>query len=230
MWTEFADPDCRTGRQDGHAGRSARRARLAGRRGAGVTRSQRTWPAVVSPIARLSFSASRRIEGNVPRRGNPVFSMDSKAKEHLGQLSKGRVWTRPGVSHIRPRLPSWATGLVIPHGIYDLACALRPHQHRPEPRHEPIRLRQLPLVLEPHRQAACPDATSILLACGGSNAANQYLFKQDLQELVNAIGIEIRGTIRATARSTTRSNAVFPRPSVRAARACCSTRWTRSSA
>ena len=28
--------------------------------------------------------------------------------------------------------------------------------------------------------------------CGGSNAANQYLFKSDLQELVNDIGVEIR--------------------------------------
>ena len=28
--------------------------------------------------------------------------------------------------------------------------------------------------------------------CGGSNAANQHLFKQDLQQLVNDIGVEIR--------------------------------------
>ncbi len=39
-----------------------------------------------------------------------------------------------------------------------------------------------------------PHATSILLLCdcGGSNAAAQYIFKQDLQGLVNEIGIEIR--------------------------------------
>jgi hypothetical protein len=39
-----------------------------------------------------------------------------------------------------------------------------------------------------------PDAASILWLCdcGGSNSAAQYLFKQDLQELVNDLGIEIR--------------------------------------
>ena len=39
-----------------------------------------------------------------------------------------------------------------------------------------------------------PHATSILWLCdcGGSNSANQNLFKQDLQTLVNDIGVEIR--------------------------------------
>ena len=43
-------------------------------------------------------------------------------------------------------------------------------------------------------RARWPDATSILLLCdaGGSNAANQNLFKHDLQLLVNAIGLPIR--------------------------------------
>jgi len=39
-----------------------------------------------------------------------------------------------------------------------------------------------------------PNATSILAKCdgGGSNNANHYIFKEDLQKLVNEIGIEIR--------------------------------------
>ena len=43
-------------------------------------------------------------------------------------------------------------------------------------------------------QRCDPAATSILLLYdgSGSNAANQYLLKHDLQELVNAIGVEIR--------------------------------------
>ena len=92
------------------------------------------------------------------------------------------------------------------------------------------------MVLEPHhRPAACyPDATSILLLCdcGGSNAANQYLFKQDLQELVNAIGIEIR--VAHYPSYCSKYNPIerrfFPHVWSRPARACCSTRWTRSSA
>ena len=39
-----------------------------------------------------------------------------------------------------------------------------------------------------------PNANSILAKCdgGGSNNANHYIFKEDLQKLVNEIGIEIR--------------------------------------
>ena len=39
-----------------------------------------------------------------------------------------------------------------------------------------------------------PHATSILLLCdgGGSNNSRHYIFKQDLQKLVDEIGIEIR--------------------------------------
>ena len=43
-------------------------------------------------------------------------------------------------------------------------------------------------------QRCYPHATSILLLCdcGGSNSAAQYLFKRDLQDLVNDLGIGIR--------------------------------------
>ena len=39
-----------------------------------------------------------------------------------------------------------------------------------------------------------PKASSILILCdgGGSNSSRHYLFKQDLQALVNELGIEIR--------------------------------------
>ncbi|MEW5837173.1 MAG: ISAzo13 family transposase [Pseudomonadota bacterium] len=127
--------------------------------------------------------------------GNPVFSIDTKAKEHLGQLfRKGRVWTQGVFQAFDHDFPSWATGVLIPHGIYDLA---RNRGH-------------LNLGLSHDTSAfACdsfrwywkrigqqcyPQATSILWLCdcGGSNSATQYLFKHDLQELANDLGVEIR--------------------------------------
>ena len=127
--------------------------------------------------------------------GNPVFSVDTKAKEHLGQLYRqGRVRTQQAFKAFDHDFPSWATGVVIPHCIYVL---VRNRGH-------------LNLGLSHDTSAfACdsfrwywnrigqrcyPAATSILWLCdcGGSNSATQYLFKQDLQNLVNDIGIEIR--------------------------------------
>lgn len=60
-------------------------------------------------------------------------------------------------------------------------------------------------------QALYSRATSILRSCatgGGSNSATQYLFKEDLQRLVDWLGIEIHVwlTTRRTARNPTRSS------------------------
>ena len=45
-----------------------------------------------------------------------------------------------------------------------------------------------------------PDATSILLACdgGGSNSSNKYIFKYDLQQLSESLGLrDSRGALSA---------------------------------
>jgi hypothetical protein len=127
--------------------------------------------------------------------GNPVFSLDTKAKERLGQLFRaGRVWTQKAFRAFDHDFPSWATGVIIPHGIYDIA---RNRGH--------INIG----LSHDTSEFACdsfrwywnrigrqcyPLATSILLLCdsGGSNAAAHYIFKQDLQSLANDLGIEIR--------------------------------------
>jgi hypothetical protein len=127
--------------------------------------------------------------------GEPVFSIDTKAKEHLGQLFRaGRVWTQRAFQAFDHDFPSWATGVVIPHGIYDLA------RNRG---HINIGLSHdtSEFACDSFRwfwkcigQQRYPHATSILVLCdaGGSNSANQYLFKHDLQLLANDIGLPIR--------------------------------------
>lgn len=148
-----------------------------------------------SPDRDAQFVRIADLKAEYMEAGNPVFSVDTKAKEHLGQLFRaGRVWTQRAFRAFDHDFPSWATGRVIPHGIYDLA---RNRGH-------------INIGLD-HDTAefACdsfrwhwnrigrqcyPRATSILWLCdcGGSNSATQHLFKQDLQNLANDIGLEIR--------------------------------------
>lgn len=87
-----------------------------------------------------------------------------------------------------------ATGVVIPHGLYDLKLNtgylhLGTSHDTGEFACDAIR----DWWLE-HGRHQYPAATSILLLCdgGGSNSSRQYLFKQDLQRLVNDLNIEIR--------------------------------------
>lgn len=156
---------------------------------------EKVLPGGQSPDRDAQFRRIAELKAEYVAEGNPIFSLDTKAKEHLGQLfRKGRVWTQRAFRAFDHDFPSWATGLIIPHGIYDLA---RNRGH--------INIG----LSHDTSQFACdsfrwywnriakrcyPDATSILLLCdcGGSNAAAQYLFKQDLQDLAGDLGIEIR--------------------------------------
>jgi len=148
-----------------------------------------------NPDRDAQFQRISQLKRDYLTAGNPVFSVDTKAKEHLGQLfRKGRVWTQKAFQALDHDFPSWATGVVIPHGIYDIArnCG-----------HINIGLSH------DTSQFACdslrwywnrighrcyPHATAILLLldAGGSNAAAHYIFKQDIQELANDLRIEIR--------------------------------------
>ena len=148
-----------------------------------------------SPLRNAQFEKIDGLKCQYFEAGNPVFSIDTKAKEFLGQFYRaGRGWTSQATRAFDHDFPSWATGLVIPHGIFDLArnCG-----------HINIGLSHDTSLF------ACdsfrwywnrigkrchPDATSMLWLCdaGGSNSASHNIFKEDLQSLVNDIGIEIR--------------------------------------
>lgn len=89
---------------------------------------------------------------------------------------------------------SLATGVVIPHGLYDLKrnegyLHLGNSHDTGEFACDAIRD-----WWNQHGRHHYPRATSILLLCdgGGSNSSRQYLFKQDLQRWVNDLNIEIR--------------------------------------
>ncbi len=148
-----------------------------------------------SPDRNAQFMRIAELRAEYAEAGNPVFSMDSKAKEHLGQLFRaGRVYTQRAFKAFDHDFPSWATGVLILHGIYDIA---RNRGH--------INIG----LSHDTSEFACdsfrwywnrigkqcyPGKTSILLLCdgGGSNSANEYLFKHYLQDLANDLGIRIR--------------------------------------
>lgn len=75
-----------------------------------------------SPDRDAQFRRIAAFKAEYVAAGNPVFSVDTKAKEHLEQpFRKGRVWTQKAFRAFDHDFPSWATGVIIPHGIYDSA-------------------------------------------------------------------------------------------------------------
>lgn len=90
--------------------------------------------------------------------------------------------------------PSLAEGVAIPHGLYDLSLNLGYIQIGISHDTSAFACDSLRYWWEHYGSKHYQTAGSILLLCdgGGSNSSRQYLFKQDLQTLVNELGIEIR--------------------------------------
>ena len=106
----------------------------------------------------------------------------------------GKLYTQERIRVHDHDFRSLAEGIAIPHGLYDVyrnigyitigtshdtsefACACIRNWWRN------------------HGQFDYPQATTILLLCdcGGSNNARYYIFKQDLQQLADELGIGIR--------------------------------------
>ncbi len=106
----------------------------------------------------------------------------------------GKLYTQAPLRVHDHDFPSLADGVVIPHGLYDVYrnigyITLGTSHDTSEFACACIRSWWLD-----HGQHDYPLATAILLVCdsGGSNNARYHIFKQDLQQLADELGIKIR--------------------------------------
>jgi Rhodopirellula transposase DDE domain len=125
---------------------------------------------------------------------NPLLSIDTKKRELLGTFYRaGTLFTARTQRAFDHDFPSYADGVVIPHGLYDPRLN-RGYLHLGTS-HDTSAFACDCLADWWWRfgQVQYPGAQSLLLLCdgGGSNSANTYLFKADLQALVNHIGLEV---------------------------------------
>ncbi len=127
--------------------------------------------------------------------GNPIISMDSKKKEHLGNFYRdGHLYTLEELEVYDHDFPSFAEGVVIPHSLYDLQLNIGYVQVGTSHDTSEFACDSFRHWWYDYGCKNYPNATSILVLCdgGGSNSSRHYLFKQDLQILADEIGIEIR--------------------------------------
>lgn len=126
---------------------------------------------------------------------NPIVSMDTKKKEYVGNFYRaGHLYTLSEMQTYDHDFASFAEGVIIPHGIYDLKsnqAYLNLGTSKDTSQFACDSLKQWWLE---QGQFDYPQATSILILCdgGGSNGSRHYIFKQDLQSLANELGLELR--------------------------------------
>jgi hypothetical protein len=127
--------------------------------------------------------------------GNPVLRIDTKKNECLGTLYRdGKVSCQQALKAFDHACPSLASGVIIPHGIYDLArnqgwMHVGLSRDTTECACESLRL-----FWHADGQRLSPKASAILLLCdgGGSNSCHKHLCKEDLQGVVNDLAVPIR--------------------------------------
>lgn len=147
------------------------------------------------PDRNKQFENIARLKEKYEVSENPILSIDTKKKEFLGNFYRaGKLYTQQTIETFDHDFNSAAEGVVIPHGLYDVKrnCG---HVNLGIS-HDTSRFAcdSIGWWWRHYGTTAYPEASSILLLCdsGGSNNARHYLFKEDLQKLVDKLGIEIR--------------------------------------
>lgn len=114
----------------------------------------------------------------------------------IGRLYReGQLYTQEhGVEVFDHDWASLAEGVAIPHGLYDLRENVGYIQIGTSHDTSEFAWDSIRYWWNTYGKGHYPLADSILLLCdgGGSNSSRYYIFTQDLQALVNELGIEIR--------------------------------------
>jgi len=147
------------------------------------------------PNRNEQFENIARLVAEFEASGNPIISIDTKKKEYLGNFYRdGHLYTAEELQVYDHDFNSFADGVVIPHGIYDLKqntayINLGTSKDTTEFACDCIRN-----WWYNQGRIDYPNGTSILILCdgGGSNSSRYYIFKEDLQKLADELGIKIR--------------------------------------
>jgi len=140
------------------------------------------------------FKRIRKLRKRFERKDQPVVSLDSKKKELIGTFYRdGRLYTQETISVNDHDFVNYATGKVVPHGIYDVVNNKAHINIGSSADTSEFACDSLLLWWRTHGVLDYPDATEIFFLAdgGGSNAANSNLFKVDLQRFANETGLNV---------------------------------------
>jgi DNA-binding phage protein len=143
--------------------------------------------------------------------GDPVISVDCKKKELLGNFkNNGREWQPKGSAEVVNvyDFPSLADGKAVPYGIYDRLTNTGFVNVGTSADTSAFAVESIRRWWKEHGRKLYPNAKRLLITCdgGGSNGSRNRLWKKELQELVDEIGIPI--TIRHYPPATSKWNAI----------------------
>lgn len=163
--------------------------------GFGQRQAQKTCSMGTHPDRDAQFQRIAKLKLDYLDSPNPILSIDTKKRELIGNFYRyGSLFGKRLIRTFDHDFPSFADGVVIPHGIYDLKLN-RGYIHLGTS-HDTSEFACA--CLEDYwlrfGRVLYPRTSSLLLLGdgGGSNSSRTYLFKADLQVLANRIQLPIR--------------------------------------
>lgn len=126
---------------------------------------------------------------------SPIFSIDTKAKELVGQFyRKGALYSRTFRKALDHDFGTFSDGVIIPHGIYDLNMNIGYLTIGTSKDTAEFVRDNLFHYWTLYIKKYYPDADTIVILCdgGGSNSCRHRIFKQRLIELARMIHMNIR--------------------------------------
>src|SRR3954466_8368124 len=138
------------------------------------------------PDRDAQFVNIARLKEQYLNSGDPIVSIDTKKKELLGTFYRdGKVYTRQALLAYDHDFPSYAAGVVIPHGIYDLRRNFGYISVGTSKDTSEFACDSIAWWWTEFGRGLYRGARSIGLLCdgGGRQRRPPYLFKEDLQKL-----------------------------------------------
>jgi hypothetical protein len=141
------------------------------------------------------FENIARLKQEYLAAGLPVISIDTKKKELLGDFYRaGTIDTQEAITVNDHDFGSAGSGVVIPHGIYDVGRNRGVLHLNTSHDTSELACDSIAAWWDQDGRAEYSGAKKLLVVCdgGGSNSSTRYLFNEELQKLANRLGIEIR--------------------------------------
>ena len=146
------------------------------------------------PHRNEQFEKIQQLKNSFMDAGLPVLSIDTKAKELLGNFHRnGHYYANRHRLVYDHDFKSQAKGIVIPHGIYDLADNVGYLTLGLSHDTSAFVCDNIRSFWRSHLQWKYADKDYLLLLCdgGGSNSSRHYIVKQDFYQLAQDLDINI---------------------------------------
>lgn len=149
----------------------------------------------IHPDRNQQFEIIAELKEKYLNNQNPIISIDTKKKEYIGNFYReGTLYTREPIETFDHDFNSFAEGIVIPYGVYDLKQNNGFVNFGSSHDTAEFACDSVYSWWETIGKITYVDADSILILCdgGGSNSSRHHIFKEELQKLSNKTGLELR--------------------------------------